>query len=706
MAINKRFTHLNHSGSNHSILDAESAYITGTLQVGPAIPVLGSDVNFFVSGNIGGTGSLTPGVGVFGGDLVVSGNLIVEGTYPSGGGGENYFWSPANAEIEASGSLHISQSFRALSLSASNGLEVSGSAVFAGAGGVTVGSDAVLFVSGNTGSDSGYKSVFGGTVFVSGNMQVPFQGKIQSRGTGSAWVDIAQYADATGLGFGPQTLVVGDTENNQFNNTGIVFVGDGRPLAVITGSNQGFFSGSYKFHDGLSGSLQSLPDGSPYLISGPNITITTNSLGQIEITGSAGATSPEYFYSITNDLVETSGSLFVSGNLRALSLSASNGAEVTGSAVFVLNQGLTNGVIISGSYNNSVPAIDVYDADAGGTVFKVDLGNYLARIQEPADPTNQYTEIKPSKVEVTYINAGSEKENSVLIDANGASGPEIRFYVSSSVGVGPPTPAEAEIYVYDENATLQNLTIKSNILKFDGAGGATVGSDTQFFVSGAVSGKDILGQGVAVFGGDLVVSGVMYADNKLQVRDGGQLIAAIDNNIGQASFYVSITGSNGMLLTGALNASPDGTGRGLLKFGGLDIGPITGSVTLATPNPGDGIVNGNILSASAGVWNGSTAAVLRHEFHILGIGVDSGSGVQTFAATYLVMSAVDTGGVQTALSVTEVSRETSGSFAAAWDVNVAANCDIEVTASIDAGDVQWYAQRVKEMSLNTSGSRT
>lgn len=347
-------------------------------------------------------------------------------------------------------------------------MQVTGSAVFTGAGGVAVGSDTVFFVSGAAGYNAIDKSVFGGAVHVSGNIQLANGTSIQARNlAGNDYYDIIKLTDGTSSGLGTDVVVFGDFNNK---TTGFGYLDHSNIIAFITGSNEGFFSGSYKFPDGLSGSLQSLTDGSPYLIGGTGITVTTGVNGAITIDATGGGSSqPQWYYTVNTDEIATSGS------------------------------------------------------------------------------------------------------------------------------------------------------------------------------------------------------------------------AAI---------------------TGSLSVNPIGTGRGLLKFGGLDIGPITGSVTLTTPNPGDGIVNGNILSASAGVWNGSDAAVLRHEFHILGIGVDSGTGVQTFAATYLVMSAVDTGGVQTALSVTEVSRETSGSFAAAWDVNVAANCDIEVTASIDAGDVQWYAQRVKEMSLNNVGSRT
>lgn len=59
---------------------------------------VGADTYFFVSGAIGGKNGLIPAVGVFGGDLHVSGNLTVEGAYPSGGGGggDQYWFSTQN----------------------------------------------------------------------------------------------------------------------------------------------------------------------------------------------------------------------------------------------------------------------------------------------------------------------------------------------------------------------------------------------------------------------------------------------------------------------------------------------------------------------------------------------------------------------------------------------------------------------------------
>lgn len=134
---------------------------------------------------------------------------------------------------------------------------------------------------------------------------------------------------------------------------------------VLTGSQH--ISGSlYVLHsvhaNDFTGSLTMIDDGVPYILAGPYITITTNSLGQIEITGSAGSiessgSGPTYFYSLTNSIIQSSGSLYVSGAFRALSLSASNGAEITGS----FRQGYN--VVASGLYSHAEGLLTTASAD-------------------------------------------------------------------------------------------------------------------------------------------------------------------------------------------------------------------------------------------------------------------------------------------------------------------------------------------------------
>jgi len=71
---------------------------------------IGTDVLLFVSGGISEKDIAdSNSVSVFGGDLHISGNLTVDGTYPSGGGGGgDVFWtSPAADVVETTGSIRM-----------------------------------------------------------------------------------------------------------------------------------------------------------------------------------------------------------------------------------------------------------------------------------------------------------------------------------------------------------------------------------------------------------------------------------------------------------------------------------------------------------------------------------------------------------------------------------------------------------------------
>ena len=508
MAINKRFTQLNNSGSNHDLLDAYTGKITGSFEVTGAA--------YFPGGLSGSLQMLTDGTTMFltgaGGITITNlanGQIEVSGAAPAASAA-SYWDSVVNGVIYTTASM-----VEMAHLSASNGAEVTGSlfvasgnaletlqidwnkielgvgansaltikntnqnivldadvfalevtaskAVFVGAGGITVGSDAAFFVSGSDGTNSGNKAVFGGTTFTSGNMQLAFDSKLQSRNFASNdFANLVQLADASGLGYGNNVVVFGDSSQT----SGFGFLDPGGPapagvIALITGSNEGFFSGSYKFPQGITGSITKLTDGSDYLIAGTGITLTTGSNGSITIDSTS--INPQWYYTANTGEIATSGS------------------------------------------------------------------------------------------------------------------------------------------------------------------------------------------------------------------------AAI---------------------TGSLTVNPAGTGRGLLNFGGLDIGPITGSmVTIGTPPE---VLGGNILSASAGTWDGTNAVVLRHEFHIVGM---EQYGGDMYAATYLVSSRIDTGGTQYAIGATELSREIYGA-ASDWDVNIESNMDVTVTGS-NGKVVYWYAQRTKEMSVNMIGDRT
>jgi hypothetical protein len=168
------------------------------------------------------------------------------------------------------------------------------------------GSDVFFYVSGSRGTASNNKSVFEGTVLTSGNIQIYTDlsptsiTALQWATSGNIPINGLFLVDASALGFGSRTQVYGSLET-----TGHVFqsLSDTSPIvANITGSG-GYFSGSYDFPQGLSGSLTKLVDGTDYLIAGTNITLTTGSNGAITVDSVGGglATGKQFIapYAVT-----------------------------------------------------------------------------------------------------------------------------------------------------------------------------------------------------------------------------------------------------------------------------------------------------------------------------------------------------------------------------------------------------------------------
>jgi len=452
----------------------------------------------------------------------------------------------------------------------------------------------------------------------------------------------------------------------------------------ITGSLE--VTGSAYFPGGLSGSLTKLVDGSDYLLAGPYITLATNSLGQIAITGSAGSSSPQYWDSTTAAAIFTTGSVLI----RSDDGSGTDAASDYGVDTFFFVSGAIDGVL----NGNGVAAF-------GGDV--VVSGNLIISGVNSA--------LTPSRLDV-YGDANLFR--SLYVGSSATDIASFNSQLTASAGINTPTIGSAggSVTVIAPLTASVGLDLSGNSV-FQAGSTFTFNGDG-VFVAGLTGSLQEVSAGVPyLLAGDYIT----IATNSL-----GQ-IAISASNIPVSEVYWQSTVANNIFTTGSiavtgsavisssLTVNPAGTGRGLLKFGGLDIGPITGSLYMPyTDGTETGILNGNILSASNGVWNGTNPVVLRHEVHVLGLGYGAyeGGPTQMFAATYLVMSYINSSGVQAVQAVTEVSRETSGSLAAGYDINFASNGNIEASASLDfaSGYVVWYAQRVKEMSLNYVGAIT
>jgi hypothetical protein len=467
---------------------------------------------------------------------------------------------------------------------------------------------------------------------------------------------------------------------------------------------------------GISGSLQRLTGSQAYLIAGPNITITTNSLGQVAITGSAGGGGSFGTLQQTYDagiatigINNSTGSFVMSGGLTPIGLN------------FPPLMRLEPGK--NGPYATNFSAIDVYGYSGGTSASLINIR--------------------------TANSTGGDAQ--IMMRSSGGTPSKITWF--SGAGELYGSTGTAQIYYHPTDTSLyfevagsgQKYTMK------DGSGNSGTGNVAEFinattsfggtikFFTGANTSNAIFinsgsfeQSGSATFKNNVIVTGSVtsklgFSGSLTKLTDGSSyIIAGTGINVASASngaITISSTGGGGgdtywqsttnniafttgsIAVTGSVTLGVDGAGRGLLRVGTLDISPITGSAatTVAINNV---IVSGSVLSASNGVWNGNAVA-LRHEFHILGIGYDSLGNLNQFTATYLISTHINAAGSQTAIQngLTEMSRETTGSFASGWDVNVNTNCSLAVTGATDTGIVYWYVQRTKEMGLRSDGTR-
>ena len=143
----------------------------------------------------------------------------------------------------------------------------------------------------------------------------------------------------------------GGTQANVTVDTNIVAVWSG-----------GTFTGNAIFSQGLSGSLTRLADGvTPYLIAGPNITIVTNSLGQVIVSGSTGGQ-----ITVENQGVPLSGGPFSTFNFTGPGVSTTN---VGGVATVNVASGSTFGIAPGYSLANYMMATSSSPFTVSGAGF-------------------------------------------------------------------------------------------------------------------------------------------------------------------------------------------------------------------------------------------------------------------------------------------------------------------------------------------------
>jgi hypothetical protein len=515
------------------------------------------------------------------------------------------------------------------------------------------GSDVFLFVSGSTGTNSGNKAIFGGTTFTSGNMQLPFDAKLQSRNSASNdFADLIQLGDGNGLGLQNNTVIFGDTDQT----TGFAFLQLGGPapvglVALITGSNAGFFSGSYKFPQGLSGSLQMLTDGVTTFLTGTGgITITNLANGQIEISGTV---------SNGGGTVTTGSNLFRLGLVDYVSVNSTSPTTI-GQVIFPANEfsgSLTLRGIVTATSSSVTGTLQLYNVTSGAYV---DIGG-------PGITHISVTGTLPTIIEsVNLINAVNFNTSSqaiyelIVSSSNNLypcffGGFELR--PSGSFTGNTTTIITSSINYISGNwedggnklATTSSIAIAGNF----GSGyfAENAGNDVFFYVSGAVGlGNSPIAypnSGQSVFGGNLFVSGNLIAN-------GLNITPIVGNGFTNDTFTMT---------------------------------SLSGNIIYNTPS------------------NSTIDATKLIHLDIIASSKDNSNLPVGFVATYTILIKKQNN-TQTIEQAIEISRDIFGSgLSSNWDVNFDPDGTIGVTGSAGTSqNVFWIAEITRTRELNVSGT--
>lgn len=288
-------------------------------------------------------------------------------------------------------------------------------------------------------------------------------------------------------------------------------VGGAQSISVFGGDV--YVSGNMAIENGFSASLQQLPSGIPYLLAGPNVTITTNSLGQVEVSSSGGGGGGG------------GGSSFY--RLEVLDYYATNNTSDTtaGQVIFPANQ-FTGSLVLHGVIANSdstaTGSVRLYNVSSGSYVHIGGVGNTYLSVSGTS-PT-----IVTSVDLISASNFNSSSQAIYELQVSSSNGGSTAFFggfelrpSGSFTGISYITSSVYNNYISgnwedgsNRLATTSSVAIAGNL----GTGyfADSVGADVYFFVSGNNGGVGA-GNGVSVFGGDVVISGVLYGGSPLKI---------------------------------------------------------------------------------------------------------------------------------------------------------------------------------------------
>ena len=411
------------------------------------------------------------------------------------------------------------------------------------------------------------------------------------------------------------------------------------------------FTGSAQFSSGLSGSLTRLVDGRSYLVAGTNVTITSESNGQVTISssgGGGGSTSPcgVYWESTFPDSIATTGSVALGGGAVPSQLWV-NGINLTpiSGALVVPGSTLTDSILLNLSGALSGNQYGSFNIDVIGTTKGVTNILDLATAKWNLSVSMLQTSGSFQVVGVTELDTQRYR--------------------------GPSSPDVPSLWDINFN-TSGSLFVN------------TAGTPTDTAWGAIVTNQSIID----------VETGGLYSDKSLI---SGSLISSCE--CCHDPYWIS-NNPNVIFTTGSVVIGAGGT-TNELRVNGINLTQISGSAII----PGGTAVDYNVLSLSGTMSNNQYAS-----FNIDVIGSTKGitNIANVSAAKRLVsISMVKAGGQFTVVGITEAEAQNyngpgSVDNAQSWEINVDVSGSLYVNTNSTPSDTAWGVIVTKQSVIDVN----
>ena len=477
------------------------------------------------------------------------------------------------------------------------------------------------------------------------------------------------------------------TYNVPSNNTSLFVVGDGNNitphdvLRVEPGNVQ--VTGSL-ISPQITGSLSGTVSGYPFIVAGPNITASYNSLGQWEITGSAGGGGgggTNYWASNVNNVIYTTGSAY------ATTLSASAGIIITGSFIQANPGGTSSANPTAGfAQGYNVTATNLYSHAEGETTTAGGIGCHAEGDNTNAGGRDSHAEGSFTTTNGQYCHAEGFHTNAGTWYKDGqgshAEGDHTTTIGSYSHAEGSNTKT------YGESSHAEGY-FSIAVGQYSHAGGyCTIASGSNGQTTYGKYNKRNNTTSLFVVGDGTGDSDTLRHD-VLRVESGSVQVTGslISPQITGSIQYVSnttpfIVGSNGVVVNyngaGQYELTGSGSGGGSVISSSL-------TVTGDSVNQGSGSIGG-LFTLSAGQVG---------KYNVQVVAIDS-AGTNSATWDFSVSGFYPTTGSFTFLGINELTFEHTPS-AATWDVNFNSSGQIEVTGSTAVSGTFFYTQIFAKM---------